>query len=82
MTICSALWNTCFQNVTTQNTGCIRALYGDWNDALDGLGVSTVSGVEYGTGVSVMATLQVYQNLGEMLEILESLSIVNIHPIV
>ncbi|HEY5584206.1 MAG TPA: hypothetical protein VIK78_06910 [Ruminiclostridium sp.] len=58
-------------NRDNENTGCIRALYGDWNDALDGLGVSSKPGVEYGTGVSVMATLQVYQNLGEMLEILD-----------
>jgi hypothetical protein len=52
-------------------TGCVRALYGDWNDALDGLGVSGDPGVPFGTGVSVMASLQVYQNLSEMLEILE-----------
>jgi len=52
------------------HTGCIRVLYGDWNDALDGLGVSTEQGKEYGTGVSVMASLQVYQNLNEMVELL------------
>lgn len=51
-------------------TGCIRVLYGDWNDALDGLGVSNDPRQEYGTGVSVMATLQVYQNLNEMVELL------------
>lgn len=53
------------------DTGCLRALYGDWNDALDGLG--TLPGGDahsYGDGVSVMATLQLYQNLHEMEEIL------------
>lgn len=54
-------------------TGCIRALYGDWNDALDGLGVSDDSSKEFGNGVSVMATLQVYQNLHEMIELLQLL---------
>ncbi len=52
------------------NTGCIRVLYGDWNDALDGLGVSNEPEQEFGTGVSVMATLQVFQNLNEMAELL------------
>lgn len=52
------------------HTGCVRALFGDWNDALDGLGVSLDPGTEYGTGVSVMATLQVRQNALEMAEIL------------
>jgi len=52
-------------------TGCVRALYGDWNDALDGLGVSMDPSKAYGTGVSVMATLQVYQNTREMIEMLE-----------
>ncbi len=51
-------------------TGCIKALYGDWNDALDGLGVSIDGTEEFGNGVSVMVTLQVYQNLSEMIELL------------
>jgi len=51
-------------------TKCVLALYGDWNDSLDGLGISKEPDREYGTGVSVMATLQVYQNLHEMIEIL------------
>jgi hypothetical protein len=55
-------------------TGCIRALYGDWNDALDGLGVSMDGEEEFGSGVSVMATLQVYQNLSEMIELLSLLN--------
>lgn len=54
-------------------TKCVCALYGDWNDALDGLGVSKRKDREYGTGVSVMATLQVYQNCHEMIELLEIL---------
>ena len=53
-------------------TGCVRAMFGDWNDALDGLGVSQDPLKEYGTGVTVMATLQVYQNCHEMIEILSA----------
>lgn len=52
-------------------TGCILALYGDWNDALDGLGIRLDGLPGYGTGVSVMTTLQVFQNLAEMTAILE-----------
>lgn len=47
-------------------TGCLRALYGDWNDALDGLGISQDGSAEYGSGVSVMASLQLLQNLDEL----------------
>ncbi len=54
-----------------EETFCLHALYGDWNDALDGLGKTEDEGKEYGTGVSVMATLQLYRNLGEMCEILD-----------
>ena len=53
------------------DTGCLRALYGDWNDALDGLGKTNETDKLYGSGVSVMATLQLYQNLGEIAEILQ-----------
>ena len=52
------------------DTGCLRAMYGDWNDALDGLGVSR-KGQDYGNGVSVMASCQFYQNLREMTEMIE-----------
>lgn len=52
-------------------TGCLHSLYGDWNDALDGLGKTTDPDREYGTGVSVMCSLQLYQNCGEICEILE-----------
>jgi cellobiose phosphorylase len=59
------------KNRDHQKTKCVLALYGDWNDALDGLGKSNNPDKEYGTGVSVMATLQVYQNLAEMIELLD-----------
>lgn len=51
-------------------TGCLRILYGDWNDALDGLGRTTDKDKEFGTGVSVMASLQLERNLHELAEIL------------
>lgn len=53
-------------------TGCLKILYGDWNDALCGLGES-LKGEEFGSGVSVMATLQMYKALKDMTEILEAL---------
>lgn len=52
-------------------TCCLHALYGDWNDALDGLGKTEDKDKEFGSGVSVMASLQFYRNLGEMCEILK-----------
>jgi hypothetical protein len=54
------------------HTGCIFALYGDWNDALDGLGVSESPSRKYGTGVSITASLQVYRNVYEIIEILNN----------
>ena len=54
-----------------EDTGCLRALYGDWNDALDGLGYTENKDEKFGSGVSVMASLQLYRNLGEMCEILQ-----------
>lgn len=57
-------------NNIDEQTHCLKALYGDWNDALDGLGVSSDPDKEYGSGVSVMATLQLYRNLKEMSEII------------
>lgn len=59
------------RNRDHDHTKCSLALYGDWNDALDGLGISLDGSSEFGTGVSVMATLQVYQNTQEMIEILK-----------
>lgn len=53
-------------------TNCLRALKGDWNDAIDGLGATKDEGKKFGTGVSVMATLHFYQNLHEMSEILSA----------
>ena len=52
-----------------EETGCLKALYGDWNDALDGLGKTEDKNREFGNGVSVMATLQLYKNLKEISEI-------------
>jgi hypothetical protein len=63
-----------------ETTHCLRALYGDWNDALDGLGVSRDPGREYGSGVSVMASLQFYQNLGEMIDLLQHLDAARYEP--
>ena len=51
-------------------TGLVLSLYGDWNDALDGLGVSEDPQRPFGTGVSVMTTLQLAQNCCEMVELL------------
>ncbi len=47
-------------------TGCLLALHGDWNDALDGLGKSADPAKLYGNGVSVMASLQFYRNCAQM----------------
>lgn len=54
-------------------TDCLHVLYGDWNDALDGMGVSEDPSREFGTGVSVMATLQLRRNMIEMREILRKI---------
>ncbi len=56
-----------------EETGCLKALYGDWNDALDGLGKTQKVGQAFGNGVSVMASLQLYRNCEEMTEILNRL---------
>ncbi len=67
------IMNYLISNRDFEITKCVRALYGDWNDALDGLGVSLNPEKEYGGGVSVMVSLQVYQNLKEMEELLYKL---------
>lgn len=54
-------------------TLCLHVLHGDWNDALDALGKTEKPGKEFGTGVTVMATLQFYQNCREMAEILDKI---------
>lgn len=52
-------------------TNCLRIVHGDWNDAIDGIGKTKDEGKTYGTGVSVMASLQLYRNLAEIAEILK-----------
>lgn len=52
-------------------TRCVHSLHGDWNDALIGLGDSSDPDKEFGDGVSVMATLQMYLSLTQLCEILE-----------
>ena len=52
-------------------TNCLRAMYGDWNDALDGLGAPLDKSQKFGSGVSVMATLHLTKNLKEFAEICE-----------
>lgn len=50
-------------------TNCLRALYGDWNDSVDGLGSSDDLNSKFGNGVSIMASCHLYENLIEMFEI-------------
>ena len=54
-----------------EDTGCLKTLYGDWNDAIDGLGRSYLSQKEFSNGVSSMATFHLYKNLNEMAEIVK-----------
>ena len=56
------------------DTNCLKILYGDWNDAINGLGKTDDKDKKFGNGVSVMATLQLYRNLQEMTEILSELN--------
>ena len=51
-------------------TKCLKILYGDWNDAIDGLGKTDDADKRFGNGVTVMATLQLYKNLEQLSEIL------------
>ena len=51
-------------------TNCLHILKGDWNDAIDRLGATKKEGQKFGNGVSVMATLQMYRNCRELVEIL------------
>jgi len=51
-------------------THLLIALYGDWNDALDGLGFTDKKGRKFGTGTTVMGSLQLYQNCKDMIELL------------
>lgn len=52
-----------------EDNKCLHTLYGDWNDAVDGLGVSKDKNKKFGNGVSAMATMHLYKNLKEMKEI-------------
>ncbi len=54
-----------------EETKCLRTLFGDWVDALDGLGVSIFDNLDYGSGVSVMASLQFYKLLGDVLDLFD-----------
>ena len=61
-------------NLDTQDgTNCLRILFGDWNDSINGLGQTKDEGRQFGTGVSVMASLHLYQNLSEMAQILKKI---------
>lgn len=55
-----------------EDTGCLKILFGDWNDAVCGMGASLDPSKEFGNGVSIMATLQMYKLLKEINEILEA----------
>lgn len=52
-------------------TGCQCILQGDWNDSVCGLGKTADSDKEFGTGVSVMATFQLYLSLNQMTDIIK-----------
>lgn len=53
-------------------TGCVRILYGDWNDPLKFKHEGTIREDGYGDAVSVMASLQVYSNISDVIEVLAS----------
>lgn len=55
---------------TEYGTNCLRVLMGDWNDSINGLGATDDSDKDFGSGVSVMSSLQLYKNFEEMTEIL------------
>lgn len=58
---------------TKCKTNCLRALMGDWNDSINGLGVSNDKDERFGSGVTVMGSLQLYENFSQMIEILSHL---------
>ena len=66
-----SICNYLLSNIDSK-TGCLKILAGDWNDSLNGLGATTESDKIFGTGVSGMATLQLYQALLEVSQILSS----------
>ena len=61
------------------DTQLLKALYGDWNDALDGLGFTDDPKKKFGTGTTVMGSLQLYQNCTDMIELLEFLELHETH---
>lgn len=52
-------------------TECLQTLYGDWNDAIDGLGRSS-EGKEFSDGVSVMASFQLYGDIRKAMSIVKA----------
>ena len=54
-------------------TNCLHILHGDWNDAIDRLGVTQKAGKRWGNGVTVMASAQMYRNCREIVEILSKI---------
>lgn len=56
-------------NNIDKDSYCLKTLYGDWNDAVDGLGTSSDKSKPFGNGVSSMATFHLYKNLIEMSKI-------------
>lgn len=57
------------------DTKCLKTLFGDWNDAVDGLGRSSDINKEYGNGVSMMASFHFYRNLTEFISIMDQLGL-------
>lgn len=55
-------------NNIDKDTDCLKTLYGDWNDAINGLGNSE-TGIGFGNGVSIMATFQLYSSVNKMMDI-------------
>ena len=66
------------QNINPK-TQLLMALYGDWNDALDGLGFTDKKDKQFGTGTTVMGSLQLYQNCKDMIELLHFLDLQETH---
>ena len=54
-------------------TGCVRMLYADWNDSIDTLGKPLNPSKRFGDGVSVMATMQAYENFVVLIRLLKKM---------
>lgn len=61
-------------------TGCIRMLTGDWNDALHFRTSNDDLIDDYGSEVSVMASLQVYSGIKDVVEILQTVNLEKYAP--